>query len=62
MHSKNSDSINLIDLAKGFPAITPVFGATLAEACVVCLSDLGHQGLSSSTLIAISAIKSCVTA
>jgi len=39
MDSRNSDSIILTDLANGFPAITPVFGATLAEACAVCLSD-----------------------
>ncbi len=46
MDSKNSDSIFLTDLAKGFPAITPVFGATLAEACAVCLSDRRHpQGI-----------------
>ena len=46
MDSKNSDSIFLNDLAKGLPAITPAFGATLAEACAVCLSDRGHpQGI-----------------
>ena len=46
MDSKNYDSIFLTDLANGFPAITPVFGATLAEACAVCLSDRGHpQGI-----------------
>ena len=46
MDSKNSDSIILTDLANGFPAITPVFGASLAEACAVCLSDRGHpQGI-----------------
>ena len=46
MNSKNSDSIILTDLANGLPAITPVFGATLAEACAVCLSDRGHpQGI-----------------
>ncbi len=46
MDSKNSDSIFLTDLAKGFPAITPVFGATIAEACAVCLSDRKHpQGI-----------------
>jgi len=43
MNSKNSNSIFLTNLAKGFPAITPVFGATLAEACAVCLSDRGHR-------------------
>jgi hypothetical protein len=46
MELENSDSIFLTDLAKGFPAITPVFAATLAEACAVCLSDRKHpQGI-----------------
>ena len=46
MDSKNSYPIILTDLANGFPAITPVFGATLAEACAVCLSDRKHpQGI-----------------
>ena len=39
MNPQNSNLITLTDLAKGFPAMTPVFGATLAEACAVCLSD-----------------------
>ncbi|GAB4185780.1 MAG: hypothetical protein Fur006_24580 [Coleofasciculaceae cyanobacterium] len=29
-------------LEQGLPAITPAFGATLAEACAVCLTDQGH--------------------
>ncbi|MBW4498430.1 MAG: hypothetical protein KME57_02275 [Scytonema hyalinum WJT4-NPBG1] len=33
-------------LEQGLPAITPAFGATLAEACAVCLTDQGHtQGV-----------------
>jgi hypothetical protein len=31
------------DLAQGLPAITPSFGATLAEACAVCLEEQGHS-------------------
>lgn len=29
-------------LEQGLPAITPAFGAALAEACAVCLTDQGH--------------------
>ncbi len=29
-------------LEQGLPAITPAFGAALAEACAVCLADQGH--------------------
>ncbi|HBE20697.1 MAG TPA: hypothetical protein DEG17_02235 [Cyanobacteria bacterium UBA11149] len=29
-------------LEQGLPAITPAFGAALAEACAVCLNDQGH--------------------
>lgn len=35
--------INLSDLAKGFPAITPSFGQYLADAGAVCLSSQGHN-------------------
>lgn len=33
----------ITDLAQGLPAITPSFGAALAEACAVCLEDAGHN-------------------
>ncbi|MEM6404312.1 MAG: hypothetical protein AAF757_29500 [Cyanobacteria bacterium P01_D01_bin.116] len=34
------------DLALGLPAITPSFGAALAEACAVCLEEQKHsQGI-----------------
>ncbi len=33
----------LTDLAQGLPAITPAFGAVLAEACAVCLDEQGHS-------------------
>lgn len=35
--------LNLTDLQKGLPAITPAFGAALAEACAICLSEQGHE-------------------
>jgi hypothetical protein len=35
--------LNLSDLQKGLPAITPAFGAALAEAGAICLSEQGHQ-------------------
>lgn len=35
--------LNLYALQQGLPAITPSFGAALAEACAICLSDQGHQ-------------------
>jgi hypothetical protein len=31
------------DLAEGLPAITPSFGAALAEACAICLEGEGHS-------------------
>ena len=33
----------ITDLAKGLPAITPSFGAALAEACAVCLKEQKHS-------------------
>ncbi|BAY84433.1 hypothetical protein NIES267_39290 [Calothrix parasitica NIES-267] len=33
----------ITDLAKGLPAITPSFGAALAEACAVCLEEQKHS-------------------
>ncbi len=33
----------ITDLAKGLPAITPSFGAALAEACAVCLEEQKHK-------------------
>src|SRR3954471_2043570 len=38
--------IRALDLARlkaGFPAITPSFGASLAEAAVICLDEQGHS-------------------
>ena len=34
--------LDLSDLSRGLPAITPAFGATLAEAAAICLSDQEH--------------------
>ena len=31
------------ELRNGLPAITPAFGAALAEACAVCLTSQGHE-------------------
>ena len=36
-------TIDLCELRQGLPAITPSFGAALAEAGAICLSDQGHQ-------------------
>lgn len=42
----NMIEIVLTDLAQGLPAITPAFGAALAEAGAVCLEEQGHfQGV-----------------
>jgi hypothetical protein len=40
----DSDTKELVitQLEQGLPAITPAFGAALAEACAVCLTDQGH--------------------
>ncbi|MEO1146061.1 MAG: hypothetical protein AAFY26_10745 [Cyanobacteria bacterium J06638_22] len=35
--------IDLRQLQQGLPAITPAFGAALAEACAVCLTEQQHQ-------------------
>jgi hypothetical protein len=34
--------LNLANLQHGLPAITPAYGAVLAEAAAVCLTDQGH--------------------
>jgi len=39
----NSKELVITKLEKGLPAITPAFGATLAEACAVCLGYI--QGI-----------------
>ena len=39
----DSIQLNLPDLALGLPAITPAFGAALAEAGAICLSSQGHS-------------------
>lgn len=42
----DSQAIILTKLGEGLPAITPSFGAALAEACAICLHDQGHaQGV-----------------
>ncbi len=42
----NTQELVITKLEQGLPAITPAFGAALAEACAVCLADLGHaQGV-----------------
>jgi len=35
--------LDLGELQNGLPAITPAFGAALAEACAICLTDQNHQ-------------------
>ncbi|MEL6161644.1 MAG: hypothetical protein AAFR18_20730 [Cyanobacteria bacterium J06627_32] len=35
--------LNLSELRRGLPAITPSFGAALAEACAICLTEQRHQ-------------------
>ena len=41
--SNSDQTLNLADLQKGLPAITPAFGAALAEACAVCLTEQAHE-------------------
>ena len=42
----DTQAIVLTKLGEGLPAITPSFGAALAEACAICLQDQGHaQGV-----------------
>ena len=40
---KNYPVLNLCELRRGLPAITPSFGAALAEVCAICLTDQVHQ-------------------
>ncbi|MEE3719784.1 hypothetical protein V2H45_23865 [Tumidithrix elongata RA019] len=40
---ENIEEIELVKLGKGLPAITLSFGATLAEACAICLEERGHS-------------------
>ncbi|WP_341731529.1 hypothetical protein [Microcoleus sp. EPA2] len=35
--------LNLQSLSQGLPAITPAFGAAIAEAGAICLTDEAHQ-------------------
>jgi hypothetical protein len=35
--------LNLQSLSQGLPAITPAFGAAIAEAGAICLTDEGHK-------------------
>jgi len=39
----NIEAIALAKLGEGLPAITPSFGAALAEACAICLEEQGHS-------------------
>ncbi|MBD0345546.1 MAG: hypothetical protein ICV63_12140 [Coleofasciculus sp. Co-bin14] len=39
----NPETLVLAKLGEGLPAITPSFGAALAEACAVCLEEQGHS-------------------
>jgi hypothetical protein len=39
----NVVNLNLDALALGLPAVTPAFGASLAEAAAVCLDSQGHR-------------------
>jgi hypothetical protein len=39
----NIEAIALAKLGEGLPAITPSFGAALAEACAICLEERGHS-------------------
>lgn len=42
----NSKELIITKLEQGLPAITPAFGATLAEACAICLNNQGYiQGI-----------------
>jgi hypothetical protein len=41
--SKKSASLVLDDLSDGLPAITPEFGAALAQAAAVCLQSQNHS-------------------
>ena len=41
--SNNGQILNLQDLGDGLPAVTPHYGAGLAEAGSVCLEDQGHS-------------------
>ena len=44
--NSNSKELVITKLGKGLPAITPAFGATLAEACAICLNNQGYiQGI-----------------
>lgn len=36
-------AIDIAELEKGLPGVTPVMGAAHAEACIVCLSAEGHM-------------------
>jgi hypothetical protein len=36
-------SLQLTELSRGLPAITPAFGAALAEACAICLEEQKHS-------------------
>lgn len=40
---KKLQKLVITDLSQGLPAITPSFGAALAEACAVCLEEQNHS-------------------
>jgi hypothetical protein len=43
MAAESGSRLDLKDLSRGLPAITPAFGETLAQAAAVCLEDQDHQ-------------------
>ncbi|MEO0648787.1 MAG: hypothetical protein AAFZ17_21970 [Cyanobacteria bacterium J06650_10] len=43
MPRETHQTLDLCQLQQGLPASTPSFGAALAEACAICLSDQGHH-------------------
>ncbi|SRR5258707_9330914 len=40
---KNNAQINLEEITKGFPGLTPAQGSTILEACIVTLYRMGHK-------------------
>lgn len=40
---KQNDHLNLEEIAKGYPGLTPALGSTILEACVVTLSRMKHR-------------------
>ena len=42
-HQDLCPKLDLSELKRGLPAITPDFGSTLTEASAICLTDRGHH-------------------